>query len=95
VNRNPVRILLAIVMDILIAVAVADTLRLAFEFFGQFASKSWGKAIVAFTNPLVASFGFHSIKTPYGGVFDVNAAVMIGLFLVLEWVLSGVRGRAD
>ena len=83
-----------IVMDILIACAIAVTLRLGVEFFGQLAAQSWGKAIIAFTEPLVIPFGFSDIKTPYGGVFDVEAAATIGVFLIAEWVLSGIRNRA-
>ena len=73
-SGSPARTILTIVMDVLIACAVAVTLRLGVEFFGQLAAQSWGKAVVAFTNPLVIPFGVHAIKTPYGGVFDVNAA---------------------
>jgi hypothetical protein len=81
-------------MDVLIAIAIALTLRLAVEFFGQLAAQTWGKAVIAFTNPLVLPLGFHAIKTPYGGVFDVNAAATVGLLLIAEWILSGIRERA-
>lgn len=91
---SPARTLITIVMDVLIACAVVLTLRLGVEFFGQLAARSWGKAIVAFTNPVLLPLGVHSIKTPYGGVFDVNAALMIGVFLLAEWILSGIRERA-
>ena len=81
-------------MDVLIACAVAVTARLCVGFFGQLAALGWGKAILAFTKMLVIPFGFHAIKTPYGGVFDVNAAATIGVLLVAEWILSGIRSRA-
>jgi uncharacterized protein YggT (Ycf19 family) len=81
-------------MDILVAIAIALTVRLVIEFFGQLAAQSWGEAIIALTNPLVLPLGIESIKTPYGGVFDVNAAISIVLYLVAEWVLSVVRSRA-
>ena len=81
-------------MDVLIACAVALTARLCVGFFGQLAAQSWGKAVLAFTHMLVIPFGFHAIKTPYGGAFDVNAAATIGVLLVAEWVLSGIRSRA-
>ena len=90
---RPVRTVITIVMDILIICAVAVTLRLGVRFFGQFAAQDWGKAVVAFTSALVFPFGFHSIKTPYGGVFDVSAALMVILYLVIEWVLAGIRAR--
>jgi uncharacterized protein YggT (Ycf19 family) len=94
VKRSPARTIITIVMDILIACAVVLTLRLGVRFFGQLAAQSWGKAIVAFTSPLLIPLGVHAIKTPYGGVFDVNAAIMICLLLLVEWILSGIRGRA-
>jgi phosphotransferase system glucose/maltose/N-acetylglucosamine-specific IIC component len=81
-------------MDVVIALAVAVTLRLGVRFFGQLAAQGWGKAIIAFTTPLVIPFGVHAIKTPYGGVFDVNAALTVCVFLLAEWVLSGIRNRA-
>lgn len=92
-GSSTARTLLTILMDILVACAIAMTLRLFVEFFGQFASQSWGKAVIAFTNPLIIPFGFHAIRTPYHGVFDVNAALMVAAFLLLEWVLSGIRSR--
>jgi hypothetical protein len=84
---------LTIVMNILIACAVVVTLRLLVEFFGQLAHADWGKAVVAYTSVLVIPVGFHAVKTPYGGVFDITAALWICLFLVLEWVVSSVRSR--
>ncbi len=81
-------------MDVLIVCAIVVTLRLVIRFFGALATAGWGKAIVALTNPLVIHFGLHAIKTPYGGVFDVSAALMIGGYLIVEWVISGVRSRA-
>lgn len=92
-GSNPMRTLLTILMDLLIACAIAVTGRLFVEFFGQFSAQAWGKAVIAFTNPLVLPFGIHAIKTPYGGLFDANAAVMVAVFLVVEWVFSGIRWR--
>jgi len=80
-------------MNLLIACAIAVTARLCVGFFGQLSAQSWGKAVLAFTHPLVIPFRLHAIKTPYGGVFDVNAAATIAVFMVAEWVLSGIRNR--
>ena len=92
-SSKPLGTVLGILVNLLIAVAVLLTLRLAVEFFGQLAAHEWGKAIVAFTRPLVIPLGFDSIKTPYGGVFDVTAALTILVVLVVEWILEGVRTR--
>jgi uncharacterized protein YggT (Ycf19 family) len=81
-------------MDLFIVVAVALTIRLCVLFFGQLAAQGWGKVIVALTNPLLIPFGVAAIKTPYGGVFQVNTALTIVAVLLFEWVLSGIRNRA-
>lgn len=93
-DSSPIRNILGIAVNLLIAWAIAMTLRLGIEFFGQLASQGWGKAVVAFTGQLLIPFGVHAVKTPYGGVFDINAALMVAVLLVAEWVLSGVRDRA-
>jgi len=85
---------LTIVMNILIACAILVTVRLGVAFFGQFSAQSWGKAILAFSKVFVLPFGFHAMKTPYGGVFELNTALMVAVYLLAEWVLSGVRARA-
>jgi hypothetical protein len=81
-------------MNILIVVAIALTVRLVVVFFGQLAAQGWGETVVALTNPVVIPFGVDAIKTPYGGVFEVNAALTIVALLAIEWILSGVRSRA-
>lgn len=88
------RTLLLIAMNILIAIAVLLTVRLGVAFFGQFAGQVWGKAILAFSKPVVIPFGLHPIKTPYGGVFELNTALSVAVYLLVEWVVSGVRERA-
>ncbi|PKQ15998.1 MAG: hypothetical protein CVT67_06750 [Actinobacteria bacterium HGW-Actinobacteria-7] len=93
-QSKPVRTVFTIIMDILVAMAIAVTIRLVIEFFGQLASQSWGEAIIALTKPVTIPLGIEAIKTPYGGFFDVNAGVSVVLFLVAEWVLSVVRSRA-
>ena len=87
------RTLLTVVMNVLVFVAIALTVRLVVMFFGQIASMDWAKAVVSVTNLLVIPFGIEPIKTPYGGVFDANAALTILVVLVAEWVLSLARGR--
>lgn len=92
--KNPARTLLTIIMDILVVIAVALTIRLVVLFFGQLASQGWAEAVVALTDPLVIPLGIEPIKTPYGGVFDAEAGITVVVLLVLEWVLSVIRSRA-
>lgn len=92
-STKPARSLLTIVMNVLVIVAIVLTVRLVVLFFGQLASQDWAKTFQAFTDLLVIPFGLEPIKTPYGGVFDINAALTILVLLLAEWVLSTVRGR--
>lgn len=91
---RPVRTLLTIVMDLLFVVAVILVVRIVVEFFGVLTAQAWAKAVVNATNILVAPFGIEPIPTPYGGVFDVNAALTVLLLLAIEWAL-GVARRAS
>ena len=81
-------------MNLFVVLAILATGRLVVEFFGQLAAQGWGKALIAVSNPLVIPFGMAPIKTPYGGVFDLSAALMIVIFLGVEWLLSGIQSRA-
>ncbi len=89
----PARKILIVLMDVLIALAVAVTARLIVAFFGVLASQGWGELVLSVTKPLTIPFGIGAIKTPYGGVFEVNAALTIAAYLVAEWALSIARGR--
>lgn len=93
VSQRPAHVIIGILVNVLTVLAIAVTARLVVEFFGQLAAQQWGKAIIALTNPVVIPFGVDVIKTPYGGVFDVDAALMVGVYLGAEWLLSGMRIR--
>jgi len=81
-------------MNLLVVLAVAMTIRLVVLFFGQLSAQGWSEAIVALTDPITIPAGLEGIKTPYGGVFDIEAAATVVLLLVGEWVLSVFRSRA-
>ena len=85
------RTVLTAVINVLTFCAIVDTVRLGVRFSGKFAAHEWGKLVVTLSDPLVFPLGFRAVKTPYGGVFDVDAALMIAAFLVIETVLSGIR----
>lgn len=91
---RPVRQIITVVMNILIFLAILLVVRVVVLFFGALASQSLGEALVTVTNYLVIPFGIEPIKTPYGGVFDVDAALTIGTLIVAEWALSVSRNRA-
>jgi len=90
---KPVRTVLTIVMDLFIVVAIALTIRMVVAFFGALASQEWGGILVTITDRMTLPLGIEGIKTPYGGVFDVEAAITIAALLVIEWLLSVARAR--
>lgn len=93
-SQKPAHTIISIIMNILVLFAIALTARVVVEFFGQLAAQQWGKVIILITDPLVIPFGVDAIKTPYGGVLDVDASIMIGLLLCVEWLLSTIRSRS-
>ncbi len=93
-ERNPARMLFTVAMNVLVVLAIALTLRLVVLFFGQLAAQSWAEAVVALTDPITLPVAVEPIKTPYGGVFDVAAAVTVIALLAAEWLLSILRSRS-
>lgn len=93
-SPNPLRQLITVVMNILILVAVLLVVRIVIEFWGALAAQAWADAIITITDYLVVPFGVEPIKTPYGGVFDVDAALTVGALLLAEWALAIGRNRA-
>ena len=93
-ESRTVRTVLTIAVNVLIVWAILLAARLVALFTAQFAASGLGSAVVSFTNYLVIPFGFAAIRTPYGGVFSVNAAITIVILLVAEWFLSGLRDRS-
>ena len=94
VAGKPVRTILTIVMDLLVVLAVLVTAAIVVAFFGTLASQAWGKAIVEIAGLVTIPFGFEPIKTPYGGQFLVDAAIMVAVLLLGEWVLAVARQRS-
>lgn len=96
-DATPVRSIWSAVLSVvavaLIAVAIALTARVVVLFFGTLAAQGWAEAIVTITDRFVIPFGIEPIKTPYGGIFDVDASLTIVVVVVGEWLLSLARGR--
>ena len=93
-SAKPIRSVITILMNLLIVLAVLLVARLLVLFFGSLAAQTWGEAIVRVTDFIVIPFGVDPIKTPYGGIFDVDAAIMIVALIIGEWVLSITRSNA-
>jgi hypothetical protein len=88
------RTVLTVVVDILIVLAIALACRQFIVFSSRIAHQSWAQAFDALTSRFVIPFGVADIKTPYGGVFDVDNALTVLILVGAEWVLSGLRDRA-
>ena len=93
-SSKPVRTIISLAMNLFVALAILATARLIVEFFGQLAAQSWGKVVIALSNPVIISFGIAPINTPYGGIFDVSVAFTVVVFLCVDWVLSIIESRA-
>lgn len=85
------RTLVSVIMNILVVIAVLVTIRMVVQFFGSLSGQPWGGAIVSISDIFVFPLGLSEIKTPYGGVFEIAAALSIVILLGVEWVLSVVR----
>lgn len=91
---KPLRQIITVFMNLLILLAVILVIRVVVMFFGTLAGQGWAEAFITVTNYLVIPFGIEEVKTPYGGVLDVDAALTVGTLIVAEWALSVARNRA-
>jgi hypothetical protein len=93
-GSNHARATLTAFMNVLFVLGMLLTGRIVIEFFGALAMTAMGRVIVEITEFLVLPLDLGGVRTPYGGVFDVDAAITVVLVLLLEWVLSVLRSRA-
>jgi hypothetical protein len=89
-----VRSTLTVVMNVLFVLALAVTTRIVVEFFGALAMTTLGDAVVTATEFFVLPLELGGPRTPYGGYFDLDAALTVVVLMLLEWMLSIVRSRA-
>jgi len=94
VSSRPVRSLVTIAMNLVFVLAILEAARVVVAFFGTLASTAWGEVLISLTDYITLPLGIQAYKTPYGGVFDADAALTVVVFLLAEWVLSLVRNRA-
>ena len=88
------RNVMTVLMDLLVILAIFLTIVIVVRFFGALAAQTWGGVVVQVGVLLTIPFGVDAIKTPYGGVLDVNAALTVGVMLLIEWGLGVARSRA-
>jgi len=94
VSSRPLRSLITVIMNLVFVLAILEAARLVVAFFGALSSQAWGEMVITVTDYFTIPFGVVAYKTPYGGVFDVDAGLTVVVFLLLEWILSLVRNRA-
>lgn len=92
--RSLGRTALTVLVDIALVVAVLLLVRLVVGFFGVTAVNPVGRWYLRLTAPLaVPVAGDWEVRTPYGGVFAVDAGILIIGALVVEWALARLRSR--
>ncbi len=90
-KRSPVSIVVTILMDVLMVLVVACVAHLIVSFFGRASSTDWGKGILSISKLVVLPLNLEPIKTPYGGILDVDATATVLVLLAVEWVLGLAR----
>lgn len=87
------RTALNVVANLVLLLAIALIARVVIEFFGVLAATDLGRLFVGLTEYVTPPLGVTSPRTPYGGVFDSDAAITAVALLLVEWVLTVVRWR--
>jgi hypothetical protein len=90
-KSSPARIAVTVLMDVLVAVAVAALAQLVISFFSVMSSAPWGVSLLSLTHYVVLPLGLAPIATPYAGHFDGDAAVTVLALLGVEWALGLAR----
>jgi len=93
-SGSAARTIVTLLMDVLVAVAVMAVAHLVVAFFGSMSGSEWGKGLLGITRLFVLPLGITPVPTPYGGIFDVNAAATVMGLLGVEWALGLVRRNA-
>lgn len=88
------RALLTVMLDLAVLGAILLTARLVVEFFGAMAAGPVGTLVVRLSDHLILPLGLAGRKTPYGGIFNMDATATVLLLLVVQPVLSRARGDA-
>jgi hypothetical protein len=83
-------------MDAALVLAVLVLMRMLVGYFGTTSVAPAGHYFLAITSPLVPPVaGGHSMPTPYGGQFSLDATAVIVILLFVEWVFAAALGRSQ
>ena len=88
------RVVRRVLMDVALVLAVLVLMRMLVGYFGSTAVAPVGRVFLSVTSPLVPPVaGGHSMPTPYGGQFSLDATAFIVILLFVEWVFAVALGR--
>lgn len=83
----------SILGDLVYVAVFAELLRLIAMYFGSLSSREFVGAFIDLTSRITIPVGANAIKTPNGGVFDIDTVVTIVVLLGVEWLLGRLGGR--
>lgn len=87
------RNLIGVVVAVVVVAMLGLLARVVFQFFGALQSGGFHDALMTYTAPVVLPIPVGNPATPYGGVFDLRATLSLLVFLVVEFLLTGLRRR--
>lgn len=90
---NPLRIFFGAMGYALLGIALALTAVIVSKFFGRLAAHPIGELLIDMSTILAIPAALPLIRTPYGGVFDLNLVITLVAVIVCEWLLSVAKGR--
>lgn len=82
-------------IKVLVAVVIISSIvvlaRIVFVFFGQLKTLPGYQFIIDLSGVMSAPFNsVGTVKTPYSGVFDIGATVLLMILIFIEFILSGI-----
>jgi hypothetical protein len=83
--------LVTVVAGLLVLVELLVLTHLVVLFFGPAATHSWGQAVSGLASHFVVPIGIGPLRTPYAGVFDLDAGATVLLVLFAGWVVGTFR----
>lgn len=82
-----------VVIAAVVVLALIVLARIVLIFFGQLKTLPGYQFIVDFSESFMGPFkAVGTVQTPYDGVFDIGATILLILLIFIEFVLSGIAG---
>lgn len=82
-----------VIVFAVVVVSIIVLARIVFVFFGQLKNLPGYQFVIDFSETLMGPFkAVGTVKTPYEGIFDIGATVLLMLLILGEFILSGIGG---